>query len=196
MFINDRTSDSRREQDISFTPDDCEVVVPHDDDPMVVTLQIHNWDVKRVLIDPGSSANILYYDAFERLGLAPEQLQTFKGILTGFTDEQVHVRGYVTLKTTFRSGENAKTIKVKYLVINAPKPPWRFPIHQIINYEVPPRERENKNYYRGPEDRQGMLSQQIKITEKEKESGIRRQTIERQWKRSSQSKLEEIWKSI
>jgi hypothetical protein len=66
-------------------------VVPHDDDPMVVTLQIFNWDVKRVLIDPGSSADILYYDAFEKLGLAPEQLQPFKGTMAGFTGEQVHV---------------------------------------------------------------------------------------------------------
>ncbi|XP_024630733.1 uncharacterized protein [Medicago truncatula] len=120
MFIDDRATNSENEQDITFTSDDYEGVVPHDDDPMVITLQIFNWDVKRVLIDPGSSADILYYDAFEKLGLAPEQLQPFKGTVAGFTGEQVHVRGYVTLKTTFGSGENAETIKVKYLVINAP----------------------------------------------------------------------------
>lgn len=120
MFIDHRAINSEREQGITFTLDDYEGVVPHDNDPMVVTLQILNWDAKRVLIDPGSSTDILYYDAFEKLGLAPEQLQPSKGTLAGFTGEQVHVRGYVTLKTTFGSGENAKTIKVKYLVINAP----------------------------------------------------------------------------
>jgi len=87
---------------------------------MVVTLKKINWDVKRVLIDPGSWADILYYDAFERLGLDSEQLQPFKGTLAGFTGEQVHVRGYITLRTTFGYGENAKTIKVNYLVINVP----------------------------------------------------------------------------
>jgi hypothetical protein len=40
--------------------------------------------------------------------------------LAGFTGEQVHVRGHITLNTTFGAGVNAKTISVKYLVINAP----------------------------------------------------------------------------
>jgi len=87
---------------------------------MVVTLQIFNWDLKRILIDPGSSAHIFYYDAFEKLGLDPDQLQPFKGTLARFTREQVHVRGHISLKTTFGTRENAKTIRVKYLVINAP----------------------------------------------------------------------------
>jgi hypothetical protein len=80
---------------------DYKGVVPHDDDPIVVTLQIFNWDVKRVLIDPCSSTDILYYEAFEKLGLDLEQLQPFRGSLAGFIGEQVHVWGYITLKTTF-----------------------------------------------------------------------------------------------
>jgi hypothetical protein len=101
------TPASGREPDISFTTKDFRDVIPHDDDPMVITLQIFKWDVKRVLIDPGSSADILYYDTFDRMGLDPEQLQPFKGTLAGFTGEQVHVRGYITLKTTFGSGPHA-----------------------------------------------------------------------------------------
>jgi hypothetical protein len=112
--------DQQRGPDISFSARDYQGVVPHDDDPMVITLQIFNWDVKRVLIDPGSSADILYYDTFDRMGLDPEQLQPFQGTLAGFTGEQVHVRGYITLKTTFGSGAHAKTIRVRYLVINSP----------------------------------------------------------------------------
>jgi len=73
-FYNNKGGGSRREQSISFSEADFEGVVPHDDDPMVVTLQIFNWDVKRVLIDPSSSAFILYYEAFEKLGLDLEQL--------------------------------------------------------------------------------------------------------------------------
>jgi hypothetical protein len=113
-------TDQKHEPDVSFTSKDYRDIVPHDDDPMVVTLQIFKWDVKRVLIDPGSSADILYYDTFDRMGLDPEQLQPFKGTLTGFTGEQVHVRGYITLKTTFGSGSHAKTIRVRYLVVNSP----------------------------------------------------------------------------
>jgi len=120
MFINDNKTNPQQERIFTFSPSDFEGVVHHDDDPMVVTLHIFNCDVKRVFIDPGSSTDILYYDAFEKIGLDPEQLQPFKGTLAGFTGEQVHVRGHFTLKTTFGTGENAKTIRVKYLVVCAP----------------------------------------------------------------------------
>lgn len=102
-----------REPEITFTPKDFQGIIPHDDDPMVITLQILKWDVMRVLIDPGSSTDILYYDAFEKMGFDDEQLQPFKGSLAGFTGEQVHVRGYITLKTTFGDDSQAKTIRFR-----------------------------------------------------------------------------------
>jgi len=73
-------------------------------------VQILKWDVKRVLIDPGSSTDILYYDTFKKMGLDLEQLQPYKGTLAGFTSEQVHVRGYITLKTFFGTDSQAKTV--------------------------------------------------------------------------------------
>lgn len=54
------------------------------------------------------------------MGLDPEQLQPFIGTLAGFTGEQVHVRGYITLKTTFGVRSQAKTVRVRYLVVNSP----------------------------------------------------------------------------
>ncbi|XP_024630277.1 uncharacterized protein [Medicago truncatula] len=54
------------------------------------------------------------------MGLNEEQLQPFKGTPSGFTGEKVHVRGYITLKTIFGSGDQQKSIKIRYLVINSP----------------------------------------------------------------------------
>lgn len=36
---------------------------------MVINLHIGSWDVKRVLIDPGSLADILYWEAFQGVRL-------------------------------------------------------------------------------------------------------------------------------
>ena len=47
-------------QPITFTTTDFEGVKPHDDDPIVVKLRIKKYDVERVIIDPGSAANIMY----------------------------------------------------------------------------------------------------------------------------------------
>ncbi|KAK2425775.1 hypothetical protein QL285_024519 [Trifolium repens] len=106
--------------DLSFSPKDATDIVPHDDDPLVIQVQILNCDVKRVLIDSGSSADIMYWDAFKAMQLSGEQLQLYHGTLVGFTGDQAEVMGYVTLLTTFGIKENAKTIKVRYLVVRTP----------------------------------------------------------------------------
>jgi len=85
-----------KSSDITFSAKDFEGVVTHDDDPMVITLQILNWNIKQVLIDTGSFVDILTYEAFDKMGLSEEQLQPFQSTLSGFTRERVHVRGYNT----------------------------------------------------------------------------------------------------
>ncbi|GAU21317.1 hypothetical protein TSUD_372110 [Trifolium subterraneum] len=77
-----------RTPEISFNPEDARDILPHDDDPLVIQVQILNCDVKRVLIDSGR-----------------------------FAGEQVDVMGHITLYTTSGEDENAKTIKVRYLVV-------------------------------------------------------------------------------
>jgi len=94
-----------RSSDIVFSAKDFEGVVPYDDDPMVITLQILNWNIKRVLIDTGSSADILTDEAFDRMGLSEEQLQPFQGTLSGFTGERVHVRGVYHFKNHLWNGK-------------------------------------------------------------------------------------------
>ncbi|GAU49941.1 hypothetical protein TSUD_408350 [Trifolium subterraneum] len=104
---------SPKAPEISFSPSDGEGMFPHDDDPLVIQVQILNCDVKRLLIDFGSSTNIMYWEAFKAMQLAGEQLQPYNGTLVGFGGEQVGVMGHVTLLTTFGEKENAKTIKAE-----------------------------------------------------------------------------------
>jgi hypothetical protein len=59
----------------------------------------------------------MYWDAFKAMQLAGEQLQSYHGTLVGFAGEQADVMGHITLLTTFGDKENAKTIKVRYLVV-------------------------------------------------------------------------------
>ena len=46
---------------------------PHDD-AIVITLAIANYTTRRVLIDNGSSADILYYPAFQQIRINKEIL--------------------------------------------------------------------------------------------------------------------------
>lgn len=47
----------------------------HHDDPMVIIVKCKDWEIKRFLVDQGSSANLLYYDAFGIFHLDPEDLK-------------------------------------------------------------------------------------------------------------------------
>jgi hypothetical protein len=55
-------------------------------------------------MDTGSSADIMYWDAFAGMKLTTEQLHPYSGTLVGFSSEQVEVCRYVTLLTTFGEG--------------------------------------------------------------------------------------------
>ena len=74
---------------------------PHCDDPMVVVLRIENYDLKRVLIDQGSSADVIYFDAYERMGLTIDLLKPFPGTLVGFSNEEVEILGYIQSEVIF-----------------------------------------------------------------------------------------------
>ena len=53
--------------DITFTKEDLRDVVPHDNDPIVVSLITAGRKVHRVLVDQGSSADVMFWQTFTKL---------------------------------------------------------------------------------------------------------------------------------
>ena len=82
---------------IVFTNQDLEGVQLLHSDTLVITLRIGEFDVKRILIDPGSSAEITYEPLFKGLGLRAKDLNCAKGPLYGFFGETVVPSGKVTI---------------------------------------------------------------------------------------------------
>jgi len=67
--------------DLTFTKADLQDVIPHDNDPMVVSLVTIGRRVCRVLIDLGSSADVMFLTTFNRLQLSTDQLKPYTGYL-------------------------------------------------------------------------------------------------------------------
>ncbi|XP_068487084.1 uncharacterized protein [Phaseolus vulgaris] len=105
--------------DITFTKGDLSDVVPHDNDPIVISLVTAGRTVHRVLVDQGSSAGVMFWPTFEKLQLSTDQLRPYGGCLYGFAGDQVEERGYIKLRTTFTDGLASRTEKIRYLVVNA-----------------------------------------------------------------------------
>ena len=69
---------------LSFSEADKQGTIQPHDDALVVTLRIGGYNVRRVMIDKGSVAKIMYSDLFKGLGLKPENLTTYSSPLVSF----------------------------------------------------------------------------------------------------------------
>ena len=70
---------------LSFSNENkVETIHPHDD-ALVVILKIGGYDVKRVLVDQGRKAEIMYPDLYKGLNLKPEDLRGYDSPLLRFT---------------------------------------------------------------------------------------------------------------
>ncbi|RDX67048.1 hypothetical protein CR513_54110, partial [Mucuna pruriens] len=66
---------------IVFSDKDMRHEPPNHDEPMVISVVVAEYKVERVLIDQGSSANILYWSTYMKLGLRPTDMESCAGKL-------------------------------------------------------------------------------------------------------------------
>ncbi|GAV61395.1 hypothetical protein CFOL_v3_04922 [Cephalotus follicularis] len=110
------------EEVITFSEVDYEGVhLPHDD-PVVVTLLVELFTMKRILIDSGSSADILYKHAFDQLRIPADQLKPVKTPLVGFTGETIHHLGSINLSVVAGTAPRQTQVEMTFLVMDTPSP--------------------------------------------------------------------------
>ena len=85
------------EQAITFTDEDASRIHHPHDDAIIITLLIADYSIRRVLVDNGSSTDILYYPAFQQMNLGRDQLRPVHSPLVGFGGMKVQPVGTITL---------------------------------------------------------------------------------------------------
>ena len=88
------------------------------DDALVVTLRIAEFDVKRVMIDQGSGAEIMYPDSFKGLGLKLDDLSKYDVSLVGFDGNTIIPKG--TIRLPVQMGR--KVVNVDFIVVGVYSP--------------------------------------------------------------------------
>ncbi|XP_072056251.1 uncharacterized protein [Arachis hypogaea] len=108
--------------EVTFTHADFNSNIQNLDNPVVVTIQLGDLLVKKVLLDPGSSADVLFYSTFQKMKLSDNMLQSTGGDLVGFSGERVPILGSVWLQTTLGEHPLSKTNDIQYLVVDCFSP--------------------------------------------------------------------------
>ena len=85
---------------IGFSEDDARRLYHPHDDALVVNLRVGDYNVHRMLVDNGSSTDILYYPAFQQIGINRARLTPANAPLVGFGGMKVLPLGAITLSVT------------------------------------------------------------------------------------------------
>ena len=103
---------------ISFTNEDVERIHHPHDDAIVITLLITDYTTRRVLVDNGSSVDILYDPAFQQMRLGQDKLRPVCSPLIGFGGMKVQPVATITLLVVVGSYPQQITKEVNFLVVD------------------------------------------------------------------------------
>ena len=81
---------------------------------------IANNNVHRMRVDNGSSVDILYFQAFERMGLKVSELKPSPNPVYGFTGDSIVPMGVISLPMTLGEYLRQSCVMVNFLVIDQP----------------------------------------------------------------------------
>ena len=129
---------------MGFSDDDKIGTIQPYDDALVITLQIGGYDVKRIMVDQGSAAEIMYPDLYKGLSLRAEDLTPYSSPLVSFEGKVIIPKGQIRLPVQTGS----EMVEVDFIVVDAYSPytaivarPWLHTLraisstlHQKIKY--------------------------------------------------------------
>ena len=129
---------------LGFSDEDKVGTIQPHDDALVVTLRIGGYDVKRVMIDQGSRAEIMYPNLYKGLNLKPENLIAYSSPLVSFEGKMVVPKDQIRLP--MQTGPDV--VEVDFIVVDAFSPymaimgrPWLYTLgvisstlHQKVKY--------------------------------------------------------------
>ncbi|XP_026459740.1 uncharacterized protein LOC113360446 [Papaver somniferum] len=139
---------------LTFSRRDVNQEVEMHNDPLVINLPIHGWNVTKVFIDGGSSLNVLLYEPYLRMGLTAEQMDSYTCTIYGFNGEVSRPKG----ETVLQVHVVPLVTNTRFCVVETPSPynvimgrPWVHRLrgttstyHQYLRFPTPIGEMEIK----------------------------------------------------
>ena len=105
-------------EDITFSEKDARHIHHPHCDTLVIKAMIANNNVHRILVDNGSSVDILYFQGFERMRLKVSDLKPSPNPVYGFTGDSVVLLGVILLLMTLGEYPRQSYVMADFLVID------------------------------------------------------------------------------
>ncbi|XP_023882854.1 uncharacterized protein LOC111995179 [Quercus suber] len=103
---------------LSFSEEDKIGTTQPYDDALVITLRIGDYDVKRVMVDDGSKAEVMYPDLYKGLRLKLEDLMPYSSPLMSFDGKLVIPKCMIRLPIQ----TDPKIMEVNFIVVDTYSP--------------------------------------------------------------------------
>ncbi|XP_031095230.1 uncharacterized protein LOC115999524 [Ipomoea triloba] len=107
-----------KDEPITFTDRDLPLRGDHSTEALVITVDICGAEVRRVMVDTGSSVNVLYLEAFQKLKIERSALTPVRTPLSGFTGDMVHPEGRVVLSVEVGVYPKILKVEMEFIVVN------------------------------------------------------------------------------
>ncbi|XP_074356214.1 uncharacterized protein LOC141695909 [Apium graveolens] len=106
-----------------FGTEDYEDVIRPHEDPLIVNPLVGQNKVWEVLVDTGSSANILFHKTYSKMNLEGEQLEPCnEAPLYAFGGDHIQFEGTITLSVIFGKLPYTSEKQVKFYVVQIESP--------------------------------------------------------------------------
>jgi hypothetical protein len=107
---------------ITFTEEDFKLKSTIHNDAMVIEVNIAGWVIGKVLVDNGSSEDILFLKTFEKMNLSQHMLDPPEYPLQGFGENPIKPVGKISLPVSFENLDNARTENLTFDVVDIHHP--------------------------------------------------------------------------
>ncbi|GMN26015.1 hypothetical protein TIFTF001_036155 [Ficus carica] len=105
---------------ITFTDKEADWLLHPHNDALVGEIRVADNVIRHVLIDNGSSADVLFMNAFSRLKIGGAVLTPIQTPLYGFAGECVRAAGTINLPIAIGDGPERVTRMVEFIVVDRP----------------------------------------------------------------------------
>ena len=120
---------------LGFSNEDKRGTIQPHDDALVVTLRIGGYDVRRVMVDEGSAAEVMYPDLYRGLNLTPQDLTAYSSPLVSF--EGISVIPMDMIRLLVQTGLDV--VEVDFIVVDTFSPytailgrPWLHTLEAVF----------------------------------------------------------------